>query len=89
MIFFSLFDLNECFFFSNLICSVDVGNQLTLCKAGCQAIVDTGTSLMVGPAAEIKALHKAIGALPLLMGEVKLDQVWFVYLKCLNFLFDI
>ncbi|KAE8282958.1 Cathepsin D [Larimichthys crocea] len=52
---------------------VQVGNQLSLCKTSCQAIVDTGTSLMVGPAAEIRALQKAIGALPLLMGEYFID----------------
>lgn len=52
---------------------VEVGNQLTLCKSACQAIVDTGTSLIVGPAEEVRALQRAIGALPLLMGEYFID----------------
>ncbi|CAF89152.1 unnamed protein product, partial [Tetraodon nigroviridis] len=54
---------------------LSVGSQLTLCKSGCEAIVDTGTSLLTGPSEEVRSLQKAIGALPLIQGEVSCGRV--------------
>ncbi|XP_078511372.1 cathepsin D-like [Lissotriton helveticus] len=64
---------------------VAVGSQLTLCKGGCQFILDTGTSLITGPTAEIQALHKAIKATPLFNGEYLIDCKSVPYLPVVTF----
>lgn len=51
--------------------SISMNGKVIACEGGCQAIVDTGTSLLIGPNYPIFNILKIINARPTSTGEVK------------------
>nr|ACU40898.1 preprochymosin [Capra hircus] len=53
--------------------SVTISGAVVACEGGCQAILDTGTSKLVGPSSDILNIQQAIGATQNQYGEFDID----------------
>ncbi|XP_074395846.1 cathepsin E isoform X2 [Zonotrichia albicollis] len=53
--------------------NIKIQGRVALCSHGCEAIVDSGTSLITGPSSQIRRLQAYIGASPSNTGEFLVD----------------
>jgi len=64
------------------------GDKSLACANGCEAVMDTGTSLIAGPSGDIKAINEAIGAkVNPLTGQGMIDCAQIPSLPVINFTF--
>ncbi|KAH8041917.1 hypothetical protein HPB51_019552 [Rhipicephalus microplus] len=52
---------------------ISLSDKATFCKKGCQAIADTGTSLLTGPSVDVKKINRIIGAKEASPGQYLVD----------------
>ncbi|KAK2523689.1 cathepsin E-A [Columba livia] len=53
--------------------NIKIQGRVAFCSHGCEAIVDSGTSLITGPSSQIRRLQEYIGASPSHSGEFLVD----------------
>lgn len=71
-------NLTNTLIYAVFVSSVKVQGALSFCYSsnhGCQAVVDTGTSLIGGPAKDIMLLQQFLGGTPTVAGEVSMERL--------------
>uniref|UniRef100_A0AAY4BSL7 pepsin A n=1 Tax=Denticeps clupeoides TaxID=299321 RepID=A0AAY4BSL7_9TELE len=59
--------------------SITINGNVVACNGGCQAIVDTGTALIVGPDSDISNINNIVGATSSNNGEVSKVSVYITF----------
>lgn len=59
-----------------LCCSITINGNAVACSGSCAAIVDSGTSLIIGPSKDIDNINGWLGAFPDQNGDVSVVNVF-------------